>query len=62
MNGVFRVLSWLAFLCGVITYFIAWGTLLVGSAVWGIAAEFWFYDAISAVLIGIFLLLVVRKQ
>ncbi len=62
MNKTLTVLGWLAFLCGVITYLIAWGAILGGGAVWGIAPTLWFLDAISAVLIGIFLVFVVRKQ
>lgn len=62
MNKILLVLSWVAFLCGVITYFIVWGAILGNGSVWGIATQLWFYDSISAVLIGLFLLLVAKKQ
>jgi len=51
------VLGWIAFLCGVLTYFIAWGAILGNDSVWGISTQLWFYDSIAAVLIGIFLLI-----
>lgn len=62
MNKILTVLGWLAFLCGVITYLIAWVALLAKSPVLGITPEFWFYDAIAAVLVGIFLVLVVKMK
>lgn len=57
MNKTLAVIGWLAFICGAITYLIAWGAILGGGSVWGITTQIWFYDSISAVLIGIFLLL-----
>ena len=57
MNKILIVLGWLAFLCGAITYFIAWGAILSNGSVWGISTQLWFYDSIAAVLIGIFLLI-----
>lgn len=62
MNKTLTVLSWLAFLCGAITYFIAWIALLSQSIVWGIGTEFWFYDSIAAILIGIFLVMVNKRS
>ncbi len=62
MNKIFLVLSWIAFLCGVITYFIAWGAILSDGSVWGIETQLWFYDSVAAVLIGLFLFLVAKKQ
>lgn len=56
MNKTLTILGWIAFLCGVITYFIAWLAILDNGSVWGITTQLWFYDSISAVLIGIFLL------
>lgn len=61
MNKILIFFGWLAFLCGIITYFIAWVALLNQNSVWGIAPEFWFYDAISAVLIGVFLVIVTKR-
>lgn len=57
MNKILMILGWIAFLCGVITYFIAWSTILGGGSVWGISTQLWFYDSIAALLIGIFLLM-----
>lgn len=57
MNKILTIIGWLAFLCGAGTYFIAWGAIVGGGSVWGITPELWFYDSISAVLIGIFLLM-----
>jgi len=62
MNKTLTILGWIAFICGVVIYSIAWIALITQSTVWGIATEFWFYDSIAAVLIGIFLILVPKKQ
>lgn len=64
MNKILMIIGWLAFLCGAVTYLIAWGAILGNGNIWGITTEFWFYDSISAVLIGIFLLMASqwRKQ
>ncbi len=62
MNKTLTVIGWLAFLCGAVTYLIAWAAMIGGGTVWGIAPAIWFYDSISAVLIGIFLILVVKKS
>ena len=57
MNKTLMILGWTAFLCGAVTYFIAWGAILGSGSVWGITIELWFYDSIAAVLMGIFLLM-----
>lgn len=62
MSKILTVIGWIAFLCGVITYFIAWGAILGVGSVWGITTQIWFYDSLSAVLIGIFLLLVSQRR
>ena len=62
MNKLLLVLGWIAFLCGVITYFIAWVAILGNGSIWGIATQLWFYDSIAAVLIGLFLFLAAKKQ
>lgn len=62
MNKILLVIGWLAFLCGTITYFIAWGSILGSGSVWGITTQIWFYDSISAVLIGIFLFIASQRK
>ncbi len=57
MSKVLLVIGWIAFLCGTLLYFVAWAAITGGGNMWGITPQFWFYDSIAAVLIGIFLLL-----
>lgn len=62
MNKILMVVGWIAFFCGAVTYFIAWGAILGDGGVWGIATELWFFDSIAAVLIGIFLLMASQRK
>ncbi len=55
MSKTLLVIGWIAFLCGAITYFVAWAAILGNSNAWGVPPQLWFYDSIAAVLIGIFL-------
>mgnify|MGYP001572435415 CR=1 FL=1 len=57
MKMLWKILSWISVLCGLTTFLIAWVALLFGGSFFGIAPEFYFFDAIAAVQTGIFFLI-----
>ena len=54
---LFKVLAWIFVICGILAYFMGWVALLTGKVYWNIPTEFWFYDAISTGIIGLFFLI-----
>ncbi len=57
MKTLWKVLAWISLICALITYSIGWIALLNKTTLWGISNEFWFYDAISAGIFGLFFLI-----
>ena len=57
MNTLFKVLAWISIACGLIAYSIGWVVLITNSVFMNIPTEFWFYDAVSAGIFGIFFLM-----
>lgn len=49
--------AWLSVICGLTAYSIGWYALFAKATVWGIATEFFFYDAIAAAMFGVFFLI-----
>ncbi|MEK6938964.1 MAG: hypothetical protein AABX04_08045 [Nanoarchaeota archaeon] len=56
MRTIWKVLAWVSMGCGLATYFIAWIAIMMGTTFFSIPTEFWFYDAISAGIFGLFFL------
>ena len=54
---LFKVLAWIFIICGILAYSIGWINLFTKSVIWDIPTEFWFYDAISAGIMGLFFLI-----
>ena len=54
---VWKLLAWISIFCGLVTYLIGWSALLLSATIWGIATEFWFYDAIASGIFGVFFLM-----
>ena len=57
MKAIWKLCAWLSVVCGLTTFLIGWTGLIQGGNIFGIAPEFYFFDAIGAVLFGIFFLL-----
>ncbi len=59
MDGVsvLRIISWIFAFCGIATYLLAWGNMLLGTEILGISTEVYFYDAIAAGVFAIFFML-----
>ena len=57
MKTIWKVLAWIFVICGLITYATGWIALFTKSVIWNIPIEFWFYNAISAGIIGLFFLI-----
>ena len=56
-QAFWKFLAWVSIACGLIAYFVGWWALLTKTTVWGISTEFFFYDAIAAVMFGVFFLI-----
>lgn len=58
MSTIFwKFLAWFSIVCSFLTYFIGWYALFVKRIVWGIPTEFFFYDSIATVMLGVFFLI-----
>ncbi|HIH15311.1 MAG TPA: hypothetical protein HA360_00260 [Nanoarchaeota archaeon] len=57
MRTLWKILAWVSLLCGLLTFLTAWISLMLGKNIFGIAPEFYFFDAIGAVLFAIFFLI-----
>lgn len=55
MKLLWKVLAWLAALCGIGAYLAGWTALLLGTQLW-VPTEFWFYDAVATGVFAIFFL------
>jgi len=56
MKTLWKIIAWVSIICGLVSYFIAWGVMFTGSVLWDVPTEFWFYDAIAASIFGVFFL------
>lgn len=57
MKTIWKVFAWISILCALAAYSIGWVAMIAGTVIWNISTEFWFYDAISAGIIGLFFLI-----
>lgn len=57
MKTSWKILAWISIGCGLIAYGIGWIAVISKTTYWGIANEFWFYDAIAAGIFGLFFLI-----
>ena len=57
MKKLFKVFAWISIACGLFAYLVGWIALVTKSVFWGIPNEFWFYDAITTVMLGVFFLI-----
>lgn len=57
MKQIWKILSWVFVVCGMVAYLLGWFAVFTKTALWGVRPEFWFYDGIAAALFGIFFLL-----
>ena len=56
METLWKVLTWLSAVCGLVTYGFGWLALVTTSEIW-VPTIFWFYDAIAAGVFAVFFLL-----
>ncbi len=57
MKMLWKICTWVSVICGFTTFIIGWIALMLGQNIFGIAPEFYFFDAIAAVVFGIFFLM-----
>jgi len=57
MKTLWKVLAWISIACGLIAYSLGWIALFTKSVILNIPTEFWFYDAVSAGIFGLFFLI-----
>ncbi len=57
MKNKFTLLAWIFFICGLLAYLIGWIALLMNKTFWNVPTEFWFYDAITTGIFGLFFLI-----
>lgn len=57
MKMIWKIFAGISVLCGLTTFLIGWASLALGRDIFGVATEFYFYDAIATVLFGIFFVL-----
>jgi hypothetical protein len=57
MKTIWKVFAWISIICGLLAYSVGWIALMKGSLIWNISTEFWFYDAISAGIFGLFFII-----
>ncbi|MBI4439501.1 hypothetical protein HY638_00855 [Candidatus Woesearchaeota archaeon] len=55
MKTLWKVLAWIAAICGLIAYSVGWLALMT-SEIW-VPTQYWFYDAISAGIFALFFLI-----
>ena len=53
----FKIIAWLFVLCGFVSYLAAWVNTFTKTSLFGIDTTVYFYDAMTAVLFGLFFLL-----
>lgn len=62
MERIWGFFAWLSIACGLVAYFIGWASLVGGTVVGNIPAQFWFYNSIATGIFGIFFLLYGRSK
>ena len=51
------MLAWIFVVCGLLAYIVGWAALLTKTTIWNMPTEFWFYDAMSTGIFGLFFLI-----
>lgn len=57
MKTLWRIFAWVGVICGLVAFFLGWGTVMYGLSLWNAKAEYWFYDAIGSYLFGLWFLI-----